>query len=98
MQLMLARGNNLVPYTDIVLKHQFIFVNYFIKSFLNSTLSCYDNYLFEVMLEGAVKQCGWGVHERVMENDINVLLKLLPPEKSITFSTASSQTHTHTVR
>lgn len=47
------------------------------------------------MLEGAAKQSGWGVHERVMESDINVLLKLQPPERSITFSTVSSQTHTH---
>lgn len=57
---------------------------------------CYDNYLFGVVLEGAAMQSGWGVHERVMENDINVLLKLLPPEQSVTFATVSS--HMSTMR
>lgn len=81
---------------------QFLFFIFeFLKSSLhcsNSTLCrvCYDNYLFGVVLEGAAMQSGWGVHERVMENDINVLLKLLPPEQSVTFATVSS--HMSTMR
>ncbi|TRY54455.1 hypothetical protein DNTS_023720 [Danionella cerebrum] len=41
-------------------------------------------------------QSEWGVHEHVMEDDINVLLKFQPPEQSVTFATASS--HKSTMR
>lgn len=69
------------------------FSSFFIFEFLkssfhrsNSTLchGCYDNYLLGVTLEGAATQTlqsWWGVHERVMEDDINVLLSFYPLSK-----------------
>ncbi len=54
----------------------------------------YDNYLFGVTLEGAAMQSGWGVHERVMEDDINVLLSFYPMSK-VSHSPLWPQERTH---